>query len=86
MNLSPEQRYWRKRIFILTWLAYAGFYFCRKNLSVTWSSMESDLGLDNSDYASIIFVYSLIYTIGQFVNGYLSDKFGPRKIVSAGYF
>ena len=86
MNLSPEQRYWRKRIFILTWLAYAGFYFCRKNLSVTWSSMESDLGLDNSDYASIIFVYSLIYTIGQFVNGYLSDKFGPRKIVSAGLF
>lgn len=86
MSLTSEQKYWRKRIFIITWLAYAGFYFCRKNLSVTWSSMEADLGLDNSDYASIIFVYSLIYTIGQFVNGYLSDKFGPRKIVSMGLF
>ncbi|WP_341215663.1 MFS transporter [uncultured Wocania sp.] len=86
MNLNIEQKYWRKRIFILTWLSYAGFYFCRKNLAVTWSSMESDLGLDNSDYASIIFIYSLIYTIGQFVNGYLSDKFGPRKIVSTGLF
>ncbi len=85
-GLSKLQSYWRKRIFALTWLAYAGFYFGRKNLSVTWSSMETDLGLDNSDYASIIFVYSLIYTIGQFLNGYLSDAFGPRKIVSIGLF
>ncbi len=85
-GFSKVQNYWRKRIFALTWLAYAGFYFGRKNLSVTWSSMETELGLDNSDYASIIFVYSLIYTIGQFVNGYLSDKFGPRKIVSIGLF
>tara|TARA_R110002020_G_scaffold38860_6_gene116377 strand:+ start:8756 stop:10018 length:1263 start_codon:yes stop_codon:yes gene_type:complete len=84
MSLTVDQKYWRKRIFVLTWLAYAGFYFGRKNLSVTWSSMEQDLGLDNSDYASIIFVYSLIYTIGQFVNGYLSDTFGPRKVVTVG--
>ncbi|RTE55156.1 MFS transporter [Arenibacter aquaticus] len=84
MGLTAEQKYWRKRIFVLTWLAYAGFYFGRKNLSVTWSSMESDLGLNNTDYASIIFVYSLVYTIGQFVNGYLSDTFGPRKVVTFG--
>ncbi|HUH45626.1 MAG TPA: MFS transporter [Arenibacter sp.] len=86
MSLTSEQKYWRRRIFSLTWLAYAGFYFGRKNLSVTWSSMEKDLGLDNSDYATIIFIYSLIYTIGQFVNGYLSDTFGPRKVVSFGLF
>lgn len=46
--------------------------------------METDLGLTNGDYASIIFVYSLVYTIGQFVNGYLSDTFGPRKVVTFG--
>ncbi|GGW45949.1 MFS transporter [Arenibacter certesii] len=86
MSLTADQRYWRKRIFVLTWLAYAGFYFGRKNLSVTWSSMERDLGLDNADYASIIFIYSLVYTIGQFVNGYLSDTFGARKVVSFGLF
>ncbi|SDM62089.1 MFS transporter [Kriegella aquimaris] len=86
MALTADQRSWRKRIFILTWLAYAGFYFGRKNLSVTWSSMEADLGLDNSDYATIIFIYSLVYTIGQFLNGYLSDTFGPRKVVSIGLF
>ncbi|QTE23693.1 MFS transporter [Polaribacter cellanae] len=85
-EFSKVQNYWRKRIFALTWLAYAGFYFGRKNLSVTWSSMEADLGLNNTDYATIIFIYSLVYTIGQFLNGYLSDTFGPRKIVSIGLF
>ena len=84
--LTKEHKYWRVRIFILTWLAYAGFYFGRKNLSVTWSSMETDLGLSSADYASIIFVYSLIYTVGQFINGFLSDTFGPRKVVGAGLF
>ena len=86
MVLSNEHKYWRKRIFLLTWLAYAGFYFGRKNLAVTWSSIETDLGLNNSDYATIIFIYSFIYTIGQFLNGYFSDVFGPRKIVSIGLF
>jgi len=86
MSLTSEQKHWRIRIFILTWIAYAGFYFGRKNLSVTWSSMSADLGLNNSDYASIIFIFSLVYTIGQFLNGYLSDSYGPRKIVSIGLF
>ena len=48
--------------------------------------METDLGLNNSDYATLIFIYSLIYTIGQFVNGYLSDTFGPRRVVTIGLF
>tara|TARA_R110002049_G_scaffold245055_1_gene418905 strand:- start:829 stop:2100 length:1272 start_codon:yes stop_codon:yes gene_type:complete len=86
MSLTSEQKHWRIRIFILTWIAYAGFYFGRKNLSVTWSSMSADLDLNNSDYASIIFIFSLVYTIGQFLNGYLSDSYGPRKIVSIGLF
>jgi OPA family glycerol-3-phosphate transporter-like MFS transporter len=84
--LTSAQKYWRKRIFFLAWIGYAGFYFGRKNLSVTWSSMETDLGLTETHYATIIFIYSLVYTIGQFVNGYLSDTFGARKIVSIGLF
>ena len=86
MALTKAHIYWRRRIFILTWLGYAGFYFCRKNLSVVWSSLEEDLGFDKHDYAMILFVYSLIYTIGQFVNGFLSDSLGPRKVASVGLF
>ena len=86
MNLSRRQIHWRRRIFALCWLSYAAFYFGRKNLSVVWTSMEKDLDLTATHYATIIFVYSLIYAIGQFLNGFLSGSFGPRKIVSIGLF
>lgn len=84
MGITKKQEYWRKRIFVLTWLGYAAFYFGRKNLSVTWVALEAELGFENSDYAGIIFVYSLVYTLGQFLNGYLSDAFGPRRVVTMG--
>lgn len=84
MGITKEQGYWRRRIFILTWLGYAAFYFGRKNLTVTWSSLQTELGFEASDYAGIIFIYSLVYTLGQFLNGYLSDAFGPRRVVTVG--
>ncbi|WP_421919287.1 MFS transporter [Marinifilum sp.] len=75
---------WRFRIFGLTWLGYFGFYFCRKNLSVANVSMQAEYGFDNNDYALMVGVYSLAYMLGQYISGYLSDKYGPRIIVGTG--
>lgn len=72
------------RIFAVTWLAYAGFYLCRKNLSVAMPLMMEDLGLTKVDFAIFITGYSLIYMLGQFANGLLSDRWGPRLIVGMG--
>ncbi|MCT4644778.1 MAG: MFS transporter [Carboxylicivirga sp.] len=75
---------WRIRIFLVTWLAYFGFYFCRKNLSIANTGLQTEYGFTNSDFALIVGIYSLMYMIGQYLNGYLSDRFGPRLIVGAG--
>ncbi len=75
---------YRVRIFAVTWLAYAGFYFCRKNFSVAMPLLKEDLSFSDDDFALIIFVYSLSYMLGQFVNGVLSDRHGPRLIVGLG--
>lgn len=80
---SPE-RAWRWRIFAATWLAYAGFYVCRKNFSVVMPMMSTDLGYTKDDFAIILTAYSLMYAIGQFYSGYLSDRFGPRVVVGTG--
>lgn len=48
--------------------------------------MEHDLGYSNLQVADVIFAYSLSYTLGQFVCGVLSDRFGPRLIVGIGVF
>jgi len=82
--LSQEFRNYRWRIFATSWLAYMGFYFCRKNFSIAMPLLKNDLGFTDDDFAQIIFGYLLTYTIGQFLNGVLSDRFGPRLIVSLG--
>jgi len=83
--LTAEQRHWRRRIFAVTWMAYAGFYLCRKNFSVCMPFLAEDLGLTKSDFAIILSLYSLMYALGQFYNGILSDRFGPRLIVGIGH-
>jgi sugar phosphate permease len=65
-------------------MAYAGFYLCRKNLSVTMPLLSADLGYSNLQLANIFFGYSLLYALGQFAFGVLADRFGSRLVVSLG--
>ena len=57
-TLTADQRRWRYRIFALTWLGYAGFYLCRKNLSVVMPLMSEDLGYTKLQFAAVISFYS----------------------------
>lgn len=82
--ISPEMKRWRLQIFAVTWLAYFGMYFCRKNFSVVMPVLSRELHTSKEEFAIVITVYSLTYMIGQFLNGYLSDRFGPRLIVGIG--
>ena len=77
-------RGWRIRIFALTWFAYAGFYLCRKNFSVLMPLLQQNIGITKDQLANAIFGYSLMYSVGQFLMGTMSDRFGPRRVVTAG--
>ena len=81
---STSERFWRYRIFALTWFVYAGFYLCRKNFSVIMPALKEELGYTTGDLAAIVTGYLAIYAVGQFANGFLSDRFGPRLIVGLG--
>jgi sugar phosphate permease len=74
----------RQRIFVVTWITYAGFYFCRKNLSIVLPLLHGVSNIGSIDLANIVFGYSLLYAVGQFGCGLLSDYFGPKRIVGAG--
>lgn len=82
--IDKTLKYWRFRIFAVTWLGYAGFYFCRKNFSVTMPIIIDELGYTKNDMAIVLTVYSFAYMVGQFISGYMSDRWGPRLIVSIG--
>jgi len=86
IKLTREYRFWRYRIFAVTWLAYAGFYLCRKNFSIAMPLLSQDQGFTVDNFAMFLGFYSFFYAAGQFYNGFLSDKFGPRLIVGIGLF
>jgi sugar phosphate permease len=82
--ISPDMKKWRVQIFAVTWLAYFGMYFCRKNFSVVMPVMSRELNTSKEEFAFVITVFSIMYMLGQFLNGYLSDRHGPRLIVAIG--
>jgi sugar phosphate permease len=80
VNLAAKQR----QVFLVTWITYAGFYFCRKNLSVVLPMLSGNSGLNRLELANIVFGYTLLYVVGQFCCGFLSDRVGARRVVGAG--
>ena len=77
---------WQARVFIATWLAYAGVYFTRKAFSVAKLGMLEDptLGFSPVLASNIDIAFSVAYSAGQLLWGVTADRFGPRRIVIAG--
>ena len=70
--------------FVVTWLAYATYYFGRKGLSVSKARLASQLGFSKLTLATIDTGYLTAYAAGQFVNGALGDRIGARRLVAFG--
>ncbi|MFZ6049917.1 MFS transporter [Pseudomonas sp. CR3202] len=77
---------WRIQIFVITWLAYAAFYFTRKAFSVAKLGIGEDpgFGLEKSVMADLDALYLTAYAIGQFMWGVFADRFGTRVVVLGG--
>lgn len=78
--------YWKKRIFLLCWLAYTLAYLGRINLSIAIPLMENNLILDKTSLGFIGSAFFWVYAFGQLINGRLGDKFACRDFVFAGLF
>jgi sugar phosphate permease len=75
---------WVYRIFWATWIAEAGFYFCRRNISWNSVSYRTTQSPWFGGFANLIFFFSAGYTLGNVTGGWLADRIGPRKALLAG--
>ncbi|MNX47064.1 Regulatory protein UhpC [compost metagenome] len=77
---------WRVQIFLITWVAYAAFYFTRKAFSVAKLGIgeDPDFMLEKAVMANLDALYLTAYAVGQFLWGNFSDRFGPRVVVLSG--
>ncbi|MEV6432390.1 MFS transporter [Nocardia sp. NPDC051463] len=84
----PGYERWRRQIFAITWIAYAGFYFTRQTFSVAKLGILDDPVLattvTKSTLADLDAVYLTAYAAGQFLWGTVSDRFGPRVVLIGG--
>ncbi|MBW1809402.1 MAG: MFS transporter [Deltaproteobacteria bacterium] len=77
-------RHWQVRIFYSTWLAYAGYYFCRMNFYAVKKALEDNLGFDTTDLGNLGTAYLLGYMLGQFSSAYFGRKLGPKLLLLGG--
>jgi sugar phosphate permease len=82
--LDRAYRPWQIRIFIATWLSYAGYYFCRKPFYVVKADMALTLGLSTLQLAHLGTAYLAAYAVGQFSSAYFGRKLGPKLLLVGG--
>jgi OPA family glycerol-3-phosphate transporter-like MFS transporter len=74
----------RFRVFGLTWLSYASYYFTRKNYALAKVSLQQSYGLTTDQLGTIDSAYSAAYALGQFLWGWAADRIGPRRVLGLG--
>jgi sugar phosphate permease len=82
--LSSEQRLWRRRILIASYVGYGGYYLTRKTFTICKTTIAADLGWELGDTAHIWTAYLVAYMVGMFVNSFVGRRWGPRVLLLAG--
>ncbi|HEY4014241.1 MAG TPA: MFS transporter [Polyangiaceae bacterium] len=74
----------RAETLAVLWLTYGSFYFCRVNIGPAVPSIRHALGFSALEMGLVLGTVKLGYALGQLVNGQLTERFGPRRILSFG--
>lgn len=83
-SLPRRYRRFQVRIFVATWLAYAGYYFCRKAFYVVKSDLGQALDLGSVELGHIGTAYLVGYAAGQFSSAYFGRRLGPKLLLLVG--
>ena len=75
---------WQVRTFVTIWITYGSFYLCRANMSFALPGIAAEFGYSKTLLGLLGTSLFIMYSLGQFVNGQLGDKFGARKLVFTG--
>ena len=80
MTKIPHFRWW---IITLIFLAAVLNYVDRQTLSALAPTIQRDLAMDDRDYANIVNLFLVAYTISYLVSGRIVDKLGTRAGMAA---
>lgn len=55
---------------------YLFYYLCKYNIGVAIKEMQDVFGYSNQSIGLIATIFTLTYAAGQFINGFLGDRYG----------
>lgn len=70
--------------FINLWTSYATYYFGKVNLSLIIPILIATMGMTKGELGAVASGFLFAYAIGQFVHGYISERFNPFMYMSFG--
>lgn len=79
-----KYKYWQSRILISGMVGYAIYYSVRVNFNFILPIINKQLHLDVKFIGLFLSIGSIIYGLGKFFFGLLSDRYSPRAIMSSG--
>jgi len=77
-------RLWQMRAFFSMAALYLFYYFGKKNIGPATKFIEDAFGFSHTRFGWVLTGFTLTYALGQFVNGYLGDRYGPKRIMLIG--
>jgi phosphoglycerate transporter family protein len=83
-TVDQRYTYWRTRILYSMIIGYAAFYLVRQNFSMAMPTLSTEYGYSKTQLGAIITIWSVVYGVGKFVNGYFSDRSNARYFMTIG--
>lgn len=74
----------RGKVTLLFAITYMAFYLCRYNYATALPFLKESLDIPAVMVGAIATALTVGYAIGQFVNGVLVDRYGPRLLMTVG--
>lgn len=86
MSMPERKKYnkWRLRILISIIFGYGTYYLCRQNFSMIMPAFMEEFGYTKTQLGWVLTIASVVYGVGKFVNGYISDKSNARYFMVIG--
>ena len=75
---------WRIRILYSIIIGYATFLFCRQNFNIAMPALLDYFGTTKTHLGWILTASSIVYGVGKFCNGFISDRSNARIFMVCG--
>lgn len=75
---SPLRSRMRWAILAMLFLSTVINYVDRQTLSILASTVQAELGMDDLDYAAVVQLFLVAYTLAHLGAGWLTDRLGPK--------